>query len=78
MKIAEINILVSEGCGCSNENSVSVLGAQSMVTIQHQVCELKSRDKDIFLLGMLKTDQHKAYELMFVTLQARLLAIAQP
>ena len=39
MKIAEIDPFMSEGCGCSNENSISVLGAQSMVTIQHQVCK---------------------------------------
>ena len=39
MKIAEIDTFVSEGCGCSNENLFSVPVAQSMVTIQHQVCE---------------------------------------
>ena len=33
--------------------------AQRIVTIQHQVCEEKSREKDIFLLGMLTTAQHK-------------------
>ena len=38
MKIAEIDTLVSERCGCSNENYVSVLVAQSILTIQHQVC----------------------------------------
>ena len=59
MKIAEIDTLVSEGCVCSNENYFSVLVAQSIVTIQHQVGEEKSRDKDIFLLGMLTTAQHK-------------------
>ena len=59
MKIAEIDTLLSEGCVCSNENYFSVLVAQSIVTIQHQVCEEKSRDKDIFLLGMLTTGQHK-------------------
>ena len=47
VKIAEIDTLVSEGCVCSNENYFSVLVAQSIVTIQHQVCEGKS---DIFLL----------------------------
>ena len=57
MKIAEIDTLVSERCGCSNENYVSMLVAQSIVTMQHQVCEEKSRDKDIFLLGMLATTQ---------------------
>ena len=59
MKIAEIDTLVSEGCVCSNENYFSVLVAQSIVTTQHQVCEEKRRDKDIFLLGMLTTAQHK-------------------
>ena len=59
MKIAEIDTLVSERCVCSNENCVSVLVAQSIVTIQHQVCEEKSRDKDIFLLSMLATAQPK-------------------
>ena len=59
MKIAEIDTLVSEGCVCSIENYFSVLVAQSIVTIQHQVCEEKSCDKDIFLLGMLTTAQHK-------------------
>ena len=50
---------MSEGCVCSNENYFSVLVAQSIVTIQQQVCEEKSCDKDIFLLGMLTTGQHK-------------------
>ena len=59
MKIAEIDTLVSERCEWRNENYVSVLVAQSIVTIQHQVCEEKSGDKDIFLLGMLATAQHK-------------------
>ena len=59
MKIAEIDTLMSERCGCSNENYVGMLVAQSIVTIQHQVCEEKSRDEDIFLLGMLATAQHK-------------------
>ena len=36
MKIAEIDSLVSERCGCSNENHVSVLVAQSILTIQDQ------------------------------------------
>ena len=55
MKIAEIDTLVSERCGGSNENYVSVLVAQGIVTIQHRVCEVKSHDKDIFLPGI----QHK-------------------
>ena len=59
MKIAEIDTLVSERCGCSNANYVGVLVAQSIVKNQHRVCEEKSRDKDILLLGMLATDQHK-------------------
>ena len=59
MRITEIDSLVSERCRCCIENHVSVLVAQSIVTIQHQVCEDKSRDKDIFLLGMLATAQHK-------------------
>ena len=50
---------MSEGCVCSNENYLSVLVAQSIVTIPHQVCEEKSRGKDTFLLGMLRTGQHK-------------------
>ena len=29
------------------------------MTIQHQVCEEKSGDMDIFLLGILTTGQHK-------------------
>ena len=44
---------------CCNENYFSVLVAQNIVTIQHQVCEEKLRDKDIFLLDMLTTGQHK-------------------
>ena len=59
MKIAEIDTLVSETYGCSNANYFSVLVAKSIVTIQHQVCEEKSRDKDILLLGMLAIEQHK-------------------
>ena len=55
MKIAEIDNLVPEGCVCSNENYCSMLVAQSTVTIQHQLCEEKSRDKEILLLGMLTT-----------------------
>ena len=56
---AEIETLVSEGCVCSNENYFSVFVAQSIVTIQHQVCDEKSRYKNIVLLGMLTTAQHK-------------------
>ena len=59
MKIAEIDIFVCEACVCSNENCFSVFVAQSIVTSQHQVCEEKSRYKNIFLLGMLTTAQHK-------------------
>ena len=59
MKIAEIGTLVSERCGFSNESYVSVLVAQSIATIHHQVCEENLRDKDIFLLGMLATAQYK-------------------
>ena len=59
MKIAEIDTLVSEGCVCSDENYFSVLVALSIATIQHQVCEEKLGNKDIFLLGMLTTGQHK-------------------
>ena len=59
MKIVDIDTLVSEGCVCSNENYFSVLVAQTIVAIQHQVCEEISRNKDVFLLGMLTTGQHK-------------------
>ena len=38
MKIAEIDTLVSERCGFSNGNYVSMLVTQSILTIQHQVC----------------------------------------
>ena len=38
MKIAETDTLVSERCGFSNGNYVSMLVAQSIVTIQHLVC----------------------------------------
>ena len=41
IEIAEINTLMSERCGCSNEKYVGVLVAQSIVTVQHQVCEGK-------------------------------------
>ena len=44
---------------CSNENYFSVFVSQSIVTIQHQVCEDISRYKNIFLLGMLTTAQYK-------------------
>ena len=59
MKIAEIDTLVSMGCVRCNGNSFSVLVAQNIVTIWHQVYEENSRDKDVFLLGMLITGQHK-------------------
>ena len=50
MKIAEIDTLVSEGCVCSNENYLSVLVAQSIVTIQHQVCEENRATRTSFCL----------------------------
>ena len=59
MKIAEIDTHGAEGHVCSDENYLSVLAAQSIVRIQHQVREEKLYDKDIFLLGMLTTCQHK-------------------
>ena len=59
MTVADIERAVAEGCGCRNENHFSALPAQSIVTIQRQVREAKSRDKDIFLLGMLTAGQHE-------------------
>ena len=59
MKIAETDTVVSERCGFSNGNYVSMLVAQSIVAIQHQVREEKSRGNDIFLFGMMATAQHK-------------------
>ena len=59
MKTAETDTLVSEGCGFSNGNYVSMLEAQSIVAIQHRVGEEKSRRNDIFLFGMMATAQHK-------------------
>ena len=58
MTVADIERAVAEGCGCRNENHFSALPAQSIVTIQRQVREAKSRDKDIFLLGLLTAGQH--------------------
>ena len=46
MTVADIERAVAEGCGCRNENHFSALPAQSIVTIQRQVREAKSRDKD--------------------------------
>ena len=59
MRIAEIDTLMSEVCACSNENSLSVLVALSIVTIHHQSCQEKSRDEDNFMFGMLTLGQHK-------------------
>ena len=57
--MAEVERAVAEGCGRRNENNFSALPARSIVTIQCQGCEAKSRDKDIFLLGMLTVGQHE-------------------
>ena len=51
IKIAEIDTLVSGRCGCSNENYVSVLVAQSIATIQHQVWEENRATKTSFSLA---------------------------
>ena len=59
MTVADIERAVAEGCGCRNENHFSALPARSIITIQRQVREAKSRDKDIFLLGMLTAGQHE-------------------
>ena len=68
----EIDTLVSDWCLWSNENYFSVLPAQSITTIQHQVCEAKSRNKDICLLGMLTAGQHEEeIPVMLVTLQVQ-------
>ena len=77
MKFAEIDTLVSERCGCSNEKYVSVLVAQSIITIQHQVCEENRATKTSFSLECWQPPSTKKNMLMLVTLKAQFLVIAQ-
>ena len=76
MKIAEIDTL-SKRYGCSNENYFSVLVAQSIVTIQHQVCEENHATRTSFSLACWQPPSTKKNLLILVTLKAQLLVIAQ-
>ena len=57
MTLEEIDGAVAQGCGCSDDNHFSVLPAQQIRSIQHQMSLASSREKDAFILGLLTAGQ---------------------